>query len=532
MAKIIITNQHGQVVDASIPTLRLIDKKLSVKTPGCEFTPTYKSGKWDGMTNFFSITSGKFPTGLLQDVIDVFIDRGEAYSVEDKRKPYKIDIPDKIVLHDGDNDITLRDYQYESVVTALHMKRGVVNVATNGGKTEIACGIMQQVLPHIGKNDRILFFTHSKEIFSQAVERISKRLGVPIGQIGSGKWEEEQITVVMIPTISKYMVKTDKIPSTKKYKEMQEKVTLLNSQYVISKGVAKNLAKSSLELAIAEKKAYEDEKTKGLKEMQDKTAKLLKNTKMFIGDEVHHASSDTWYKLFKKIPNAVYRFGLTGTVDKSNPVNVMKLTASTGSIIAKVSNDFLINNGYSAKPIINMLSLGDIPSASSRFYAEERREGIIENKKRNSIFVEKIVEQFLGLKQCLVIVNETEHGEIVLRMLSERIDSVEFIHGQRTTKAREDALQKLKNGELGVLISTSILDEGVDVSSINCIFLMAGGKSMRQLLQRIGRGLRKKADGSHVDVYDALDYHGNYLVEHLSERYDTYVAEGFEIKKL
>lgn len=532
MAKIIITNQQCQIVDATIPTLKALDKAMSVKTPGCEFTPTYRSGKWNGMTNFFNVANGKFPAGLLQMALGILSDRGEAYKIEDKRKPLDIKIPDKVVLNDEGSTITLRDYQYEAVISALHLKRGVINVATNGGKTEIACGIMQQALPCLGKNDRILFFTHSKEIFSQAVERISKRLKVPVGQIGSGKWEEEQITVVMIPTIAKYMTKTDKVPNTKKYKDMKEKVEQLNSSYVASKGVTKELAKTSLELAIAEKNAYEKEKLETLNEMYTKTGKLLKNTKMFIGDEVHHASSDTWYKLFKKIPNAVYRFGLTGTVDKSNPVNVMKLHASTGDIIAKVSNEYLITNGYSAKPIINMLSLDDIPSISSRFYAEERRDGIVENKQRNSIFVRKIVERFNHGKQCLVIVNETEHGDIVLNMLKNEIDSVEFIHGQRTSKAREQALQALRDGELRVLISTSILDEGVDVSSLNCIFLMAGGKSMRQLLQRIGRGLRKKADGSHVDVYDALDYHGKYLVEHLAERYDTYVAEGFEIKKL
>jgi superfamily II DNA or RNA helicase len=68
---------------------------------------------------------------------------------------------------------------------------------------------------------------------------------------------------------------------------------------------------------------------------------------------------------------------------------------------------------------------------------------------------------------------------------------------------------------LPVLIATTIFDEGVDVSGINCLFLAAGGKSMRQLLQRIGRGLRKKSDGSCIEVYDdVLDYHNEHLTRH------------------
>jgi len=90
----------------------------------------------------------------------------------------------------------------------------------------------------------------------------------------------------------------------------------------------------------------------------------------------------------------------------------------------------------------------------------------------------------------------------------------------------------LRDGSLQVLIATTILDEGVDVSGINCLFLMAGGKSMRQVLQRIGRGLRKKDDGSGLEVYDALDYHNEYLVDHTLDRYNTYKAEKFSINKL
>ena len=50
----------------------------------------------------------------------------------------------------------------------------------------------------------------------------------------------------------------------------------------------------------------------------------------------------------------------------------------------------------------------------------------------------------------------------------------------------------LKNNEIDVLISSAILDEGVDVSNINAVIYARGMKSTRKLLQGIGRGLRKK----------------------------------------
>jgi superfamily II DNA or RNA helicase len=368
----------------------------------------------------------------------------------------------------------------------LQSTRGIINVATNGGKTEIACGIIQSILPKLKKDQTIAFFTHSKEIFTQSHKRIQERLGIPVGMIGNGKWDIKQVNVIMIPTVAKY----------------------LNS-----KKIPKNIGKTNFE-----------QKCKD-------TAKLLKSIVAFLGDEVHHASSDTWYKLFMKLDNAYYRFGLTGTVDESDPINLKRLLGCTGKIVIKVSNDFLISEGHSAKPTIYMMEL-DTKNVDASYYMDARFEGIIYNEDRNNLIVSKIIERTESGKQSLIIVNETQHGDILYDLLQSCGVDCGFAHGERTLKYREEVLDRFKREDLQVLIATTIFDEGVDVSGINCLFLAAGGKSMRQLLQRIGRGLRKKADGSGIEVYDVLDYHNEHLARHTLERYNVYKSEGFDIIKL
>ncbi|MNJ40925.1 ATP-dependent RNA helicase RhlE [compost metagenome] len=236
-----------------------------------------------------------------------------------------------------------------------------------------------------------------------------------------------------------------------------------------------------------------------------------------------------------KLETCYYRFGLTGTVSKpgdaENLINRTRLLGCTGKIIIKISNKFLIEQGFSAEPTVFMLSI-DCPTIDWGDYRDALEEGIINNYARNHTFVSKVVERSTLGHQCLIIVNETSHGEIVKDLLDEMgVESV-FTHGQRSGAFRNESLDRFKSGEIRVLIATTILDEGVDVSGINCLFLMAGGKSMRQVLQRIGRGLRKKADGSGVEVYDALDYHNTYLAEHTMERYGIYKNEGFQVVKL
>ena len=289
--------------------------------------------------------------------------------------------------------------------------------------------------------------------------------------------------------------------------------------------------KEKAKVAKAELDTYTEAQWGTITEKVEQTQEFFKTVVGFLGDEVHHASSDTWYKVFMSLEHAYYRFGLTGTVDEENEINLKRLLGCTGKIVIKISNDFLIEEGHSAKPTIYFLPVNAKP-IDNVDYQTARYEGIIRNEIRNKVFVEKILERAKFGKQCLIIVNETEHAELVLGMMEHRGVNVKVSHGDKPDKYREEVLEELRDGSLQVLIATTILDEGVDVSGINCLFLMAGGKSMRQVLQRIGRGLRKKDDGSGLEVYDALDYHNEYLVDHTLDRYNTYKAEKFSINKL
>ena len=532
MAKIIMGNVMSKIEGLSTRNNPAVARKLAVETPGYRFSKAYKSGQWDGMTRFFSSRDKTFPTGLLSDVLKALKGR-EEYELIDNRTPViDYDLPDEITLADGDSHITLRDYQYDAVKKALIGTRGVINVATNGGKTEIACGIIKCILPHLKPNQRIVFFTHTKEIFTQSRDRLEERLGMKIGAIGSGLWEPEQVTIAMIPTIQKYTEKPKTLPKNKKHEKMKEEASILQDAYKkTDNSDKKKELKQKVKDMKAEIKAYETETWEGINQNVAKTNEFLDSIVGFLGDEVHHASSDTWYKVFMTLENAYYRFGLTGTIDTKEEINVRKLFGCTGKVISRVSNDYLIEQGHSAKPTINMLKI-DARVIQDVNYADARDKGIINNIQRNRIFVNKIIERAKFEKQCLIIVNETKHGEIIEDMLKNSGFTVKFTHGDRTDKFRAECLRELKSGSLQILIATTILDEGVDVSGINCLFLMSGGKSMRQVLQRVGRGLRKKSDGSGVEVYDALDYHNSYLVEHTLERYNTYKKEGFEIVKV
>ena len=243
----------------------------------------------------------------------------------------------------------------------------------------------------------------------------------------------------------------------------------------------------------------------------------------------HHAPSQSFYDVFAQFNKASIRLGLTGTVDKKNPVNEMKLYSCTGGILTKISNDFLIRHGVSAKPICLMFQV-DKPELGGMEYQDAYQYGIVENEIRHDIIYDICSKETSAHNTVLILVERLEHGQNLEAVLKPLCKEVYFTNGQLSSDERVTLLDKLRNGELDVLISSNILDEGVDVSGINAIVYARGMKSMRKLLQGIGRGLRLKDDHSKLRFYDFIDDTHIKLLQHSRERYETLAAEKFVVK--
>lgn len=520
MPTIIVKNTRSKILGLTGKQAAQLATHLAVSVPNYYFAPSFKAGAWDGKEYFLSRPANTFPTGLCPKVIS-FIK--EAYELpvflQDERvnpltidpitnftakelRDYQIETINKVgsnvlsgkyTITPTVNENTIRkpikiedeelkdfiNYRFnmdtlseEPVPVGAKLEIpfpcGVINIATNGGKTVIAEGIIQQLYSQLTGERVLLFLTHSKEIANQARKSIMRDLNIPVGFIGNSKWEVEKVTVALIPTL---------------FSRMKNETIEWDN--------------------------------------------LRKNTVAFIADECHHTSSDSWYKILQTFKYAYVRLGLTGTIDKSNKLNEMRLYSCTGGVLSKISNDYLIKHGYSAKPIcillrVNQPELGDIE------WADAYEDGIVANDYRNDV-IKEICRKEAG-NTTLILVQHLEHGELLMEKLESLGLRTYFTHGQRSMEERDDLLEKLKNKGLDILISSNILDEGVDVSGIQVLIYARGRKSLRQLLQGIGRGLRVKSDGSNLRFYDFIDDTHTILLEHSAERCKALNKEKFTIK--
>jgi ATP-dependent Lhr-like helicase len=92
-------------------------------------------------------------------------------------------------------------------------------------------------------------------------------------------------------------------------------------------------------------------------------------------------------------------------------------------------------------------------------------------------------------RTTLVFVNTRRLAERLTRHLSDRLgrDVVAAHHGSLAKEQRLDAEQRLKRGDLRVLVATASLELGIDIGEVDLVCQIASPRSISAFLQRVGR---------------------------------------------
>ncbi len=92
-------------------------------------------------------------------------------------------------------------------------------------------------------------------------------------------------------------------------------------------------------------------------------------------------------------------------------------------------------------------------------------------------------------RTTLVFVNTRKMAERVAARLGTRLGAAEVAchHGSLAAPRRHDAEQRLKGGQLKVLVATASLELGIDIGDVDLVLQIGASRSIATLLQRVGR---------------------------------------------
>jgi superfamily II DNA or RNA helicase len=364
--------------------------------------------------------------------------------------------------------ITLYDFQIRTVKEVVKAGRGVVQLPTGAGKTEIAIAATKAL------SVPTLFLTHRVNLLYQTAKRYAQRnpeIKDKIGVIGDGNYSPNFITLATVQTI-----------------------------------------------------------WSALKRYPSEIVPMLKQFQMLIIDEAHRSGAKQFYKPSMLCSNAYYRLGLTATpFMNGNKADDMYLMGTTGPVASKVSYSELIDRGILAKPFFKFFAINEPKLTGLRDWRDIYEQGIIYHNQRNAIVATQAAQLASKGKKILIIVNEVKHGQILTELCTRKGVKIKYQDGSHSYAQREKTLKWLAStGD--AIIATNIFDEGIDCSQINAVILAAGTKSAPALFQRTGRATRRKETDNYAIIIDFIDNHHPKLAEHSKRRFNLVKREkGFNI---
>lgn len=233
-----------------------------------------------------------------------------------------------------------------------------------------------------------------------------------------------------------------------------------------------------------------------------------------IADESHRAAARTWTHVVASIP-ARNRLSMTATPEREDDGWPL-VEAHFGPVLHRVREAELVKAGRVLKPSVRCV----ITRRSDEAIPVE------EDPRRNSQIVH-IVRRLVEVEDrtVVVLVRRVVHAGYLAARLASYVSS-SALHGEMTGTEREEVLAALRAGRLRAVVATSLLDEAVDVPSVDTIVLAAPTAVLARVEQRIGRATRAARGKQQPLVVDLCDAHH---VASASKRESWYESRGYQV---
>ncbi|XRP96473.1 ATP-dependent helicase [Methanocaldococcus sp. 16A] len=214
-----------------------------------------------------------------------------------------------------------------------------------------------------------------------------------------------------------------------------------------------------------------------------KFSKLLEGIKYVIVDEIHALTNKRGVHLslslerLNRIANFI-RIGLSATIHP--------LTEVAKFLVGNERDCYIVDVSYKKEIEIKVISPVD-----DFIYTPSE-----EISKKLYSLLKKLIEEH---KTTLIFTNTrsaTERVAFHLKQLG--VKKIETHHSSLSREHRLEVEEKLKKGELSCVISSTSLELGIDIGSIDLVILLGSPKSVSRALQRIGRSghrLHEKSKG-------------------------------------
>lgn len=226
-------------------------------------------------------------------------------------------------------------------------------------------------------------------------------------------------------------------------------------------------------------------------------------------DEFHHAVNDQYMRIVEYF-KPQFLLGLTATPERMDGRNIYEICDY--NVPYEISLKDAINKGmlvpFHYYGIFDKTDYSQLHQVRGKYDDRELNKTYIGNERRYELIYKNYCKY--GSKRALGFCCSKEHAKDMAKEFCRRgIPSVAVYSDAQGeyTEDRSTAIQRLMQGEIRVIFSVDMFNEGVDIPAVDMVMFLRPTESPIVFLQQLGRGLRKSMGKEYLNV---LDFIGNY----------------------
>lgn len=228
-----------------------------------------------------------------------------------------------------------------------------------------------------------------------------------------------------------------------------------------------------------------------------------------IIDEFHHAVSSNYNNIIEYF-KPKFLLGLTATPERLDSKDVFSICDY--NTVYEIRLTDAINKGYLVPfryygIYDETVDYNNINTHNGKYDSKALEEALMLNK-RGSLIVNNYNK--FNSKHALGFCSSKKHAEYMAKFFNEKgIKSVAVHSGPKGeyVEDRNKALENLIKGNINVIFSVDMFNEGLDIPSIDLVMFLRPTESPTIFMQQLGRGLRKFKNKKYLNV---LDFIGNF----------------------
>ena len=228
-----------------------------------------------------------------------------------------------------------------------------------------------------------------------------------------------------------------------------------------------------------------------------------------VVDEFHHAAAETYRRVIDHVRPS-FLLGLTATPDRLDSADLLALCEDNlvyeCGLADGIAGDLLVPFEYFGVP--DAVNFRPLPWRNSRFDPAALEHAVIAAERVSAAYDAWTAHR--GSRTLAFCVSQ-RHADVMAEAFRDRGVRAVAVHAGERSAPRHASLDAFARGDLDVIFSVDLFNEGLDVPAIDTILLLRPTASPVVFLQQLGRGLRRSEGKTHVTAIDFVGNHRSFL---------------------